>query len=113
MVAPLIAGIAGVATRYGVKKGVKKLIKKATKSQVKKAKDNQVRYKSKDGNANTDKISVKKLYRGSREPDGSYSDPGNKILREQFGVNIGRRPIGKPPKGRTNQKNYMNSLKKK
>ena len=31
MVAPLIAGIAGVATRYGVKKGVKKLIKKINK----------------------------------------------------------------------------------
>tara|TARA_R110000868_G_scaffold207582_1_gene456572 strand:- start:890 stop:1099 length:210 start_codon:yes stop_codon:yes gene_type:complete len=31
MVAPLIAGIAIAATRYGVKKGVKKLIKKATK----------------------------------------------------------------------------------
>jgi len=36
MVAPLIAGIAIAATRYGVKKGVKKLIKKATKKVNKK-----------------------------------------------------------------------------
>ena len=122
MALPIIA--AGVAARYGAKKLAKHLVKQSIKKSkgkdaINKAKrikkDDQIRQVIKDSDgtrfANTDKVSIKKLYRGSREPDGSYTDPGNKILREQFGVNIGRRPIGKTPKGRTNQRNFMKKFK--
>ena len=115
MVAPLIPIVAaGVAARYGAKKLAKHLVKQSIKKSkgkdaINKAKrikkDDQIRQVIKDSDgtrfANTDKVSIKKLYRGSREPDGSYTDPGNKILRKQFGVNIGRRPIGKTPKAKT------------
>ena len=119
MALPIIA--AGMIARYGAKKLAKKLVtrvgKKERKKLAKQKKDDQVRYtiKGSDGTryANTDKISVKKLYRGSREMDGSYTDPGNKILRESLGVNIGRRPIGKNPnKVKKTNKSPM-SLKKR
>ena len=119
---PIIA--AGVLARYGAKKLAKRLVKQSIKKSKSRAtinkakrikKNDQIKQIIKDSDgtrfANTDKISIKKLYRGSREPDGSYTDPGNKILREQFGVNIGRRPIGKTPKGRTNQRNFMKKFK--
>ena len=102
MALPIIA--AGIAARYGAKKLAKKLVTRAGKKERKKLakqkKDDQVRLiREVDGKrlANVDKISVKKLYRGAREWDGSYTDPGNKIQRELFGVKIGRRPIGKNP----------------
>ncbi len=102
MALPIIA--AGVLARYGAKKLAKKLVtrvgKKERKKLAKQKKNNQVRLiREVDGKqlASADKISAKRLYRGAREMDGSYTDPGNKIQREVFGVKIGRRPIGKNP----------------
>lgn len=115
MALPLI--IAGVVARAGAKKLAQKLVtkigKKELKKTAKKKKDTQVRHiREEDGKrlANTDKISPKKLFRGAREPDSSYSDPGNKILREQFGVNIGRRPIGKNPNKPIKTKSPMSGV---
>ena len=107
---PLPIIVAGVAARYGAKKLAKHLVKQSIKKSKGRAainkakrikKDDQIRHFIKDSDgtrfANTDKISWKKLYRGAREPDGSYTDPGNVILRTQGKVNVGLRPIGKNP----------------
>lgn len=117
MALPIIA--AGVLARVGAKKLAKKLVtrvgKKERKKLTKQKKDDQVRLIRKvDGKrlASADKISAKKLYRGTRERDGSYTDPGNKIQREVFGVKIGSKPIGKNPNKvkQTRNKSPMSSL---
>ncbi len=105
LIIPAILGkalIAGVATRYGARKIVshfaRQAIKKAKgKAAIKKARKIKKNIKTRS-NMDVDKASWKKVYRGARELDGSYIDPGNVILRTKGKVNIGLRPIGKRPK---------------
>ena len=117
MALPIIALVkvaSAVAGRYGAKKLAKKIVtKKARKKIAKTKKDNQVRLiREVDGRrlASADKISTRKLYRGAREQDGSYTDPKNRLQRELFGVRIGNRPIGKNPNKVKQNKSPMSSL---
>ena len=107
MVAPVIVA-AGIAARYGAKKLMKHLTKQAIKKSKGKAAINKAQKTKKNietrNNMDVDKASWKKVYRGAREIDGSYTDPANAILRTKGKVNIGSRPIGKNPTKRINRK---------
>jgi len=112
MALPLI--VAGAAVRYGAKKLLKHLTKQAikqskSKDAIKKAQKTKKNLEI-HNHGNIEKASWKKVYRGAREMDGSYTDPGNTILRTRGKVNIGLRPIGKNPQKVKNEMSPFSGL---
>lgn len=114
MVAPVVIA-AGIAARYGAKKLMKHLTKQTLKKSKGKDAINKAQKTKKNietrNNMDVEKASWKKVYRGAREMDGSYTDPANAILRAKGKVNIGSRPIGKNAnKVKNTNKSPMSSL---